>query len=307
MTEPMFSAEQRELLARTILREVKSEDERRLFIETCERTRLDPFQRQIFPVIRREKVGRGSDDHWVDRMTIQVSIDGFRLVAQRTGEYAGQVGPHWCGPDGQWRDVWLAPEPPVAARVGVYRRGFVEALFAVARFDAYAQTRTVKTDGGRQKLVHAGLWARMPDLMIGKCAEALALRRAFPAELSGLYTSDEMAQAENPPAAAPLEPRTQERPAAAPPPPVDDDAFASAIAGEPTASAAIQALEHVNTDDRFLAWAGVYVPILGTLPKAEKARLWRAMVATAKTIGLEEGDVRAIVDETQARARSSAA
>ena len=182
----VYDQEKIDLITGTIAKGA-TPDELALFIKQCERTGLDPFARQIYAIQRFEWDSKLRTS--VKKMVTQVSIDGFRLIADRTGKYAGQVGPEWCGDDGKWMDVWLKDQPPSAARVGVLRSDFTQPLYAVALYKAYVQ---VNKEG---KVI--GRWAVDPAGMIAKCAESLALRRAFPQELSGLYTTEEMSASSN--------------------------------------------------------------------------------------------------------------
>jgi phage recombination protein Bet len=166
----LWTPEQTQLISTTIAPGC-SGDELRLFAYACQRTGLDPFSKQIYAIKRGGK------------MTIQAGIDGLRSIAERTGQLDGSET-LWCGDDGVWTDVWLGSKPPAAAKTTIWRKGAGHPFTGVARFADY--------NAGQ------GLWTKMGATMIAKCSEALALRKAFPADLSGVYSSDEMEQAVEP-------------------------------------------------------------------------------------------------------------
>jgi phage recombination protein Bet len=150
-----------------------------LFLYVAKRTGLDPLTKQIYAIYRwNNRQGK-------ELMTIQSSIDGMRLVAQRTKQYSGQD-------DVIYLPIDESTKYPKKASVTVYKaiEGNKVGFTASARWAEYVQTDA--------KGMPTHMWDHMPYLMLGKCAEALALRKAFPNELSGIYAEEEMAQSANP-------------------------------------------------------------------------------------------------------------
>jgi len=149
-----------------------TDSELQMFLYQCKRTGLDALTRQIYCI------------HRGGKMTIQTSIDGFRVIAERSGDYAGQDEPIFNEQDGKI----------ISCKVTVYRfKGDLRypAAVGVAYMAEYNAGNT--------------MWNKMPHTMLAKCAEALALRKAYPQDLSGLYTTDEMMQVEEQKKAEPVE------------------------------------------------------------------------------------------------------
>jgi phage recombination protein Bet len=166
----------KELLKRTICKGA-TDEEFELFYHACKRTGLDPFMKQIHAVKRwNSKSGR-------EDMTIQTGIDGFRLIAERTGCYSpGKEPTYNYDKDGN-----------IISSTSYIKKRTSDGIWHEVSATAFWQEYVSLTKDGKP----TQFWNKMPHLMLAKCAEALALRKAFPAELSGIYTIDEMAQAQN--------------------------------------------------------------------------------------------------------------
>lgn len=167
-----FNEDQVQLIKSQIAPEA-TKDELGLFLYQAKRTGLDPLTRQIYCIHRNTKNPQGN---WIKKMTIQTSIDGFRVIAERSGDYAGQDEPVFIEENGKL----------ISCKITVYRfRDNVRypAAVGLAYWSEYCQE-------------NSPMWKKMPHTMLAKVAEALALRKAYPQDLSGLYTNEEMAQSD---------------------------------------------------------------------------------------------------------------
>ncbi len=178
-----FTPEQIDLIKRTVANGTTN-DELKLFLYMASRTGLDPFARQLYAIKRKGK------------MVIQIGIDGYRVIADRTGRYApGREPTFHYDNEGKLKSA--------TAYVKKLVGGTWHEVAATAHWEEF-----YPGDG------EIGfMWRRMPHTLLAKVAETQALRRAFPAELSGLYTNEEMAQADSdiaaPAEASPIENASQ--------------------------------------------------------------------------------------------------
>ncbi|MEV7013471.1 phage recombination protein Bet [Streptosporangium sp. NPDC051022] len=178
--QTMWTPEQRAVLASIGVEADCTNAELAGFLHLCQRRELDPFLKQVYLI--------GRYDKRVSRKvyTPQTGIDGFRVIARRAADKSGIDYEYedtvWFDADGAQHEVWLIDEPPVAAKVVVIRNG--KRFSGVARYAAYVDLDRE----GKPK----NQWKTSPDGQIEKCAEAKALRRAFPEDLGGLYSDVEM-------------------------------------------------------------------------------------------------------------------
>jgi phage recombination protein Bet len=148
-----------ELIKKTIAKSATN-DELHLFLYQCNRLGLDPLSKQAYFV----KYGNGPG-------TVIIGIDGFRIAAARTGKLTGIKRGAIRDDDGVLIGGWAE----------VYRSDWAHCAREEVPLSEYCKATPN--------------WRDMPETMIKKVAECAALRMAFPSDLSGIYSHEEMEQA----------------------------------------------------------------------------------------------------------------
>lgn len=153
-----------------------------MFFERCHSTGLKPLDKHLYIIPRKDN--RTNEIKY----SFQTSIDGFRSIAENTGQYFGSSEPLFDGGLTEYELRAKNVTIPTTATITIEKiiDGKIGKFTATASWESYAVLYNGKP---------SGMWQKFPFLMLAKCAEALALRKAFPMKLSGLYTTDEMQQA----------------------------------------------------------------------------------------------------------------
>lgn len=263
-----YTADQVDLIKRTICKGATN-DELALFMATAKRLGLDPFARQIFAVKRKNR------STGIDEMAIQVSIDGFRLAAERTGGYA----------PGRLTDFEYNAKDEL-----------IRAIAYVKKFSHGAWHEVAEEATWGEFSQKSPLWDRMPRVMLAKCAEARALRRAFPNELAGVYAPEEMDQAGDQGRAA-VDLTEFRVPAAAPA--TTPAAAAAVVEAEVVTEPAGPSMADLIAEAGSLADLESLVPKLAKVPAAQRDALRAAYAAKKKALAArkEQEAIDMIADE----------
>lgn len=168
--ELRFTPDQEQMIRDTFANGA-SPSEFQVLMEVAKARRLNPLLRQI------HFVSRWNNDKKRHVWSTQVSIDGLRAIAERTRLYDGQDEPEF---------TYGSDKFPAIAKVRVYRKDWSRPVVGVAYYAEYVQTTR---DGNPTQF-----WREKPHIMLAKCAEALAMRKAFPEDTSGLYIPEEMGE-----------------------------------------------------------------------------------------------------------------
>lgn len=197
-TDVLYEPKTIALIRRTVAADT-NDDEFNLFVNMARSLNLDPLRRQIYAFVF------SKNDAAKRRMSIIVSIDGFRAIAEATGNYrpdedepAFEIDPSLKSP--------LNPQGIVKASVRVwkYSHGDWHRVTGVAYWEEYAPIKDEwayddaagkRRPTGKKTLDDSGQWAKMPRVMLAKCAEAQALRRAWPDNFSNVYEASEIDRA----------------------------------------------------------------------------------------------------------------
>jgi phage recombination protein Bet len=196
-----YTGAQLALIKRTVAKDTNS-DEFDLFMSVARMKGLDPFSKQISAIVfNKDKPDKRN-------MSIITTIDGMRAIASRSGRYRPDEDEPKIEYDPALKNPTTNPLGIVKAVVNIYIAdptvaGAWKRVPGVAYWDEFAPIKdewawddaaNKRKPTGRQTL--DGNWPKMGRIMICKCAEAQAIRKAFPEDTSGLYEGSEMDRAQ---------------------------------------------------------------------------------------------------------------
>ena len=191
-----FAPAQIAIIKRTVASDTNA-NEFDLFMEACRSYRLDPFRKQIHCVVYNK------DNEAKRKMTIIVSRDGCRIIAQRCGDYRPASQPPTYEVDPAEKSP-CNPLGLVSATVTLFKQDNRGEWFPVAGQAYWDEFAPLKDDWqfdkeagkraptGKKVLDASGQWAKMGRLMLAKCAEMQALRAGWPDEFGAIYSEEEM-------------------------------------------------------------------------------------------------------------------